>query len=58
MWLSTDSTTVVDVSLFTRILDVDFNVLTGFVDLSLLTQVYPLIFYLPPPGIFIIDGGS
>jgi hypothetical protein len=38
MWLSTDSTTVVDVSLLTRTLDVDFNVLTGVVDVSLLTR--------------------
>jgi len=37
---------------------VDFNGVTGVVDVSLLTRVYPLIFHLPPPGIFIIYGGS
>jgi hypothetical protein len=39
MWLSTDSTTVVDVSSLTRKLDVDFNGLTGVVDVSLLTRM-------------------
>jgi hypothetical protein len=78
MWLSTELSTVVDVPLLTRTLDVDFNGLTGVVDfslltrtldvdfngvtvvvdVSLLTRVYPLIFHLPPPGIFIIYGGS
>jgi hypothetical protein len=38
MWLSTDSSTVVEVSLLTRSLDVDFNGLTGVVDVSLLTR--------------------
>jgi hypothetical protein len=44
MWLSTDSTTVVDVSLKTRTLDVDFNSLTGVVDVCLLTRTLDVDF--------------
>jgi hypothetical protein len=44
MWLSTDSTTVVDVSFLTRTLDVDFNVLTGVVEFSILTRTLDMDF--------------
>jgi hypothetical protein len=44
MWLSTDSTNVVDVSLLTRTLDVDFNGLTVVVDVSLLTRTLDVDF--------------
>jgi hypothetical protein len=39
MWLSTGASNVVDVSLLTRTLDVDFSGLTGVVDVSLLTRM-------------------
>jgi hypothetical protein len=44
MWLSTHSTTVVDVSLLTRTLDVNFNVLTRVVEVSLLTRTLDVDF--------------